>query len=518
MNLAHALAESARAVPDRPAIVVDDQVDCSYATMAERVARRAGDLTAQGVGPGDRVAMYMGNRPDYLEALFATWWAGAVAVPLSSMLHPREAADLIADCAARFTWVSPELAEGLDAHLSVGDRVRVVDEGELARSRQSDPRVLAEAAQNSDAWLFYTSGTTGKPKGARLTHANLWAMSLAYCADVEWVDERSGLLHLALQSHASGLFALPFIARGGAQVVPTSTDPEHVARLLAVHERLTFFVPPILLRRLAADPAIAAAPVDRMGTVLVGAAPVHADDLRAGMATFGPRLWNGYGQGESPCTITALGPRAMAEAERRGDSAALGSVGCARVGTRVALVDSEGQSVPYGDIGEVVVKGPTVMAGYLDRPEATAETLRDGWLHTGDLGRFENGLLTLLDRSKDMVISGGANVYPREVEDVIRLHPQVADIAVVGIPDQEWGERVVAFIVPEAGSTVTDDALDTYCLTSMARYKRPKEYHVVSELPRNGAGKVLKTQLREQLLQQVTDMPRTLIDITDNEE
>jgi long-chain acyl-CoA synthetase len=499
MNLAHALAESARAVPDRPAIVVDDRVDSSYAALAERVSRRAGDLATQGVNPGDRVAIYMSNRPDYLEALFAIWWAGAVAVPLSSMLHPREAADLIDDCAATFTWVSPDLANGLDTHLPVGDRVRVVDDGELQRSRQSDAQRCAEVPGGSDAWLFYTSGTTGKPKGARLTHANLWAMSLAYCSDVEWVDERSGLLHLALQSHASGLFALPFIARGGAQVVPTSTDPEHVANLLGVHERLSFFVPPILLRRLAADPAIAAAPVDRMGTVLVGAAPVHADDLRAGMATFGPRLWNGYGQGETPCTITALGPRAMAEADRRGDIAALGSVGVARVGTRVAIMDPDGNHLPDGEIGEVVVKGPTVMAGYLDRPEATAETLRGGWLHTGDLGRFEGGLLTLLDRSKDMVITGGANVYPREVEDVIRLHPHIADIAVIGVPDPEWGERVVAFVVPEAGSTVTDDALDAYCLSSMARYKRPKEYHVVSELPRNGAGKVLKTQLREQL-------------------
>jgi long-chain acyl-CoA synthetase len=511
MNLAHALAESARAVPDRPAIVVDDQVDSSYAILAERVSRRAGDLAAQGVNPGDRVAIYMSNRPDYLEALFAIWWAGAVAVPLSSMLHPREAADLIDDCAATFTWVSPDLAHDLDTHLPVGDRVRVVDEGELQRSRQAEAQMCAEVAEGRDAWLFYTSGTTGKPKGARLTHSNLWAMSLAYCADVEWVDARSGLLHLALQSHASGLFALPFIARGGAQVVPTSTDPEHVARLLGVHERLSFFVPPILLRRLAADPAIAAAPVDRMGTVLVGAAPVHADDLRAGMATFGPRLWNGYGQGETPCTITALGPRDMAEADRRGDIAALGSVGVARVGTRVAIMDPDGNHLPDGEIGEVVVKGPTVMAGYLDRPEATAETLRGGWLHTGDLGRFEGGLLTLLDRSKDMVISGGANVYPREVEDVIRLHPDIADIAVIGVPDPEWGERVVAFVVPEAGATVADDALDAYCLASMARYKRPKEYHVVSELPRNGAGKVLKTQLREQLV----DLTNTR---TDNKE
>lgn len=500
MNLAHALADSARAVSDRPAILVDDLVDCSYATLVERVARRAGDLSQQGVNPGDRVAIYMSNRPDYLEALFAIWWSGAVAVPVNSMLHPREAAELIDDCAARYTWVSPDLADELDGYIDVGDRIRVVDAAELERSRSGDARDCAEVVEDADAWLFYTSGTTGKPKGARLTHANLWAMSLAYCTDVEWVDERSGLLHLALQSHASGLFALPFIARGAAQVVPTSTDPGHVARLLAEHDRLTFFVPPILLRRLSSEATIASAPVERMGTVLVGAAPVHVDDLRAGMATFGPRVWNGYGQGESPCTITAMGPRAMAEADLRGDESALGSVGVARVGTRVAVMDEQGNLLPDGEIGEVVVKGPTVMAGYLDRPEATEETLRGGWLHTGDLGRFERGRLTLLDRSKDMVITGGANVYPREVEDVIRLHPQVADIAIIGVPDAEWGERVVAFVVLESGSNIDQATLDSYCLTSMARYKRPKEYHVVTELPRNGAGKVLKTTLRQHLV------------------
>lgn len=501
MNLAHMVAASARSHPRAPAIIVDDVTECDYATFASRVMSRAAHMAARGVQPADRVALYMTNRPDYLEALFAVWWCGGVAVPLSSMLHPREAADLIDDCSAVLTIVSPDLAEGLSGHHDRDRAVQILDEDELQLTRSGEPMACVDRDRDDDAWIFYTSGTTGRPKGARLTHGNLWAMSLAYCADVEWIDERSGLIHLALQSHASGLFGLPFVMRAAAQVVPTSTEPAHVAWLLGTRDRLTFFAPPILLRRLATAPQMATAPVDRMGTVLVGAAPVHADDLRIGMATFGPRLWNGYGQGESPCTITAMGPREMAAAAAAGDDEALVSVGVARVGTAVRVVDSEGNSLPDGEIGEVIVSGPTVMAGYLGRPDATSQTLRDGWLHTGDLGRFDRGMLTLLDRSKDLVITGGANVYPREVEEVLRTHDQVTDVAVIGIPDDEWGERVVAFVVttPDLPADQVHSTLDAFCLDTMARYKRPKEYHLIDDLPRNGAGKVLKTELRQQL-------------------
>ncbi len=495
MNLALTLAASGAAAPDAAAVVVDDRIECDYRTLVGRVAARAGALRARGVTPGDRVAIYSTNRPDYLEVLYAIWWCGATAVPLSSMLHPREVANLLDDCAAVTCFVSDDVADGLDDGLPVV----LLDASESASARGHAPIECADRSPNDAAWIFYTSGTTGAPKGACLTHANLSAMAMAYLADVEWVDERSGLLHLALQSHASGLFALPFVARGAAQVVPTRTDPDHVAALLTARERLTFFAPPIMMRRLAASPAIAAAPVDRMGTLLVGAAPVYADDLRSAMSAFGPRIWNGYGQGETPCTITAMAPRAMAAAAAAGDEELLRSVGVPRIATRVRVVDAADRPLPDGEIGEVVVAGPTVMSGYLNRPDASAETLRGGWLHTGDLGCFVNGHLTLLDRSKDLVISGGANIYPREVEDVLLQEPTVADIAVIGLPDDEWGERVVAVVVPAEGCSVDPARLDAYCLSTMARYKRPKEYVAAESLPRNGAGKILKRELREQL-------------------
>jgi long-chain acyl-CoA synthetase len=268
--------------------------------------------------------------------------------------------------------------------------------------------------------------------------------------------------------------------------------------LVAAGTRSTFFVPPTLLRRLSASGAVAAGPVDRIGTVLVGAAPVHPDDLRAGVAALGPRVWNGYGQGESPCTITANPPAAIAAAVAQDDERVLGSVGVARWATRVRVVDDQDRELPWGEVGEVIVDAPTVMGGYLDMPEASATALRNGWLHTGDLGRVDaDGHLTLVDRAKDVVITGGYNVYPREVEDVLLADRAVAEVAVVGLPDAEWGEVVAAFVVAAPGAAIDAAALDRLCQDRIARHKRPRSYHMLDELPRNAAGKILKKSLRE---------------------
>jgi long-chain acyl-CoA synthetase len=487
-----------------PAVVLGDQVLRTWAELREAGARRAGGLLERlGMRTGDAIGIFASNCPEYLELMLATWHAGGVVVPISSRLHPREAGALLAAARARACFVSPSLAGGLVAHapdtcslVAIGDEL----DRSLARAEplQAVPRRL-----DDDAWIFFTSGTTGMPKGARLTHGNLLAMAAAYCADVAAVGPRDRLLHVGALSHASGLFALPFIARGATQVLPASGgfDGDELVSLIAAGERSTFFLPPTLLRRFTSLPA-AGGVADRIGTVLVGAAPVRAEDLRTGIEVLGPRIWNGYGQGESPCTITALGPEAMAAALREGDEERLTSVGVARWATRVRVLGPDERELAPGEAGEVVVDGPTVMAGYLDRPDETAQALRGGWLHTGDIGRVDrNGYLTLLDRSKDVVISGGYNVYPREVEDVLLADSAVADAAVLGVPDDEWGERVVAFVVP-AGERLEVAALDRRCLEEIARHKRPREYHVIDALPRNAAGKVLKGQLRASLVEE----------------
>ena len=501
-NVALLLDGPARSSARAPAVLLGDRPVRTWAGLADAVARRAGALLHRcGVQPGEHVALVATNCPEYLELLLAVWHAGATAVPVSSRLHAREAAALIEDCGARTCFATEDLAHELASVLPDEVRLLVVGDPDERAMAAAEPVEPVPRSALDDAWIFYTSGTTGRSKGARLSHGNLLAMSAAYYADVAEVGARDSFVHVAALSHASGLFALPFLARGAAQVVPASGgfDAAELLSLLAGRPRSTFFVPPVLLRRLSdAVRDAPAAPVERIGTVLVGAAPVLEQDLRQAVAALGPRVWNGYGQGESPCTITALPAAETAAALDHPER--LRSVGRARWATRVRVVGPDDRSLPPGEIGEVVVDGPTVMSGYLGLPEASAEALRGGWLHTGDLGRFDaEGHLTLVDRAKDVVITGGYNVYPREVEDVLTADETVADVAVVGVPDPEWGERLIAFVVARPGLVPDPAALDRRCLAAIARHKRPKQYVVVDDLPRNAAGKVLKTMLRRQV-------------------
>jgi long-chain acyl-CoA synthetase len=461
-----------------------------------------------GVLPGDRVALFAANCPEYLEVLFAIWHAGAVAVPISARLHAKEAAVLLQSSNARACFTTPELAEALAREAPAETPVLPIDAKSEPALVAAEPMAAVSRSMTDDAWIFFTSGTTGRAKGARLSHGNLFAMAAAYYADVTALSPRDSIIHVAALSHASGLLSLPFIGRGSAQVLTTSEhfDAAELLQLVAIGEQSTFFVPPTLLRRLCEAPEIASAAVERLGTVIVGAAPVTAADLRLAGAAFGPRLWNGYGQGESPCTITAMSREAIAAALEGDDDERLSSVGVARLATRVRVVDQQDRPLAAGEPGEVVVDGPTVMSGYLDLPEETAEALRGGWLHTGDLGRFDDqGNLWLVDRAKDVVITGGYNVYPREVEDVLLGDPSVGEVAVVGVPDAEWGESVVAYVVVKDGAQIDEAALDRRCLESIGRHKRPKSYRVIEELPRNASGKVLKTELRERYVRSVAD-------------
>jgi long-chain acyl-CoA synthetase len=502
-NLAALLDGPARRLGRRPAVVVGDEPHRDWAGLAGAVARRAGALRDRfAVVPGAPVALYAANCPPYLEALFSCWHAGAVAVPISSRLHALEAAELVQACGARLCFATEPEASALEAVAPAGTRIVVLGGADDATLAAHEPIATVRRAPADDAWIFFTSGTTGRAKGARLSHGNLLAMSAAYYADVAFVGHSDALIHVAALSHASGLMALPFLACGATQVLPASGgfDVGELMDLVAAGTRSTFFVPPTLLRRLSAATAVREGEVDRIGTVLVGAAPVHPDDLRDAVGALGPRVWNGYGQGESPCTITANAPAAVAAAVADDDERVLASVGVPRWGARVRVVDAQDRELPYGEVGEVVVDGPTVMAGYLDLPDASAAALRNGWLHTGDLGRNDpDGHLTLVDRAKDVVITGGYNVYPREVEDVLIGDGAVAEVAVVGLPDADWGEVVAAFVVAAPGATVDAAALDQLCQERIARHKRPRRYHVVDELPRNPAGKVLKKALRESL-------------------
>ncbi|MFN6977897.1 MAG: AMP-binding protein, partial [Gemmobacter sp.] len=310
--------------------------------------------------------------------LFGCWWGGFVAAPMNAKLHAQELAFMADDCGAALVLADADAAHAL-APLLPGVPVITPEDyprllGEPAAMHEGDPGDLA--------WLFYTSGTTGRPKGAMLSHRNLMAMAVGYLADVDALTERDALLHLAATSHASGLFGLSFVARGANHILPESGgyDAAEMADLLRAVRHVSVFVPPTLLRRMAGEARLAGLPRGAIRTILCGAAPVYPADIAAGLAAFGPVLWNGYGQGESPCTITAMSKAQIAAAHAARDEARLASVGIPRTGIAVRLVDDSGRPVPDGTVGEVCVRGETVMAGYWRRPEATAEALRGGWL------------------------------------------------------------------------------------------------------------------------------------------
>jgi long-chain acyl-CoA synthetase len=495
MNVAQLLERASRIWPDRPALCRGLDQHANYRQFAGH-AGAIGDglLHRYGLQPGDRVAILMYNQPEYLEALFGIWYAGLVAVPVNAKLHPREYEYILADSGARVCFVSDEIAAQLPAAVDC-----VVSAGDgWIELLASAPMAPAEASEQSLAWLFYTSGTTGQPKGAMLSHGNLRQMVLAFFTDVERLQPGDSILHPAPLSHGSGLYSLAAIHGGANQVVPESGqfEPQEIYELIAVYPGSFFFAAPTMVKRLVESPAAAGADTSNLKSIVYGGGPMYLADLKAAMALFGNKLGQIYGQGESPMTITCLSTLLHEGASDH----RLTSVGVAHSVVEVRVVDESGEPLPVGEVGEICVRGPVVMQGYWKRQESTSATLRDGWLHTGDMGSFdEDGFLTLKDRVKDVIISGGSNIYPREVEEVLLRHPGVLEASVVGEREPEWGEVVVACVVIASGATVAEEELDQLCLDSIARFKRPKRYVFLESLPKNNYGKILKTKLREML-------------------
>lgn len=501
-NLALYLLNRARSHPSSPAVSGDGQT-LSFAELGDRVLRIAGALrTRIGLADGDRVLIFMENRPEFFELLFACWAAGLCTVPVNSKLHPREVSHIVNDAGVRAVFTTDRLVSDLAPELGQLMRppsITVVNGAAYHRLLKEAPTRCIDRAATDIAWLFYTSGTTGRPKGAMLSHRNLLAMSWIYFADIEHVEPGDTKLHAAPLSHASGLYGLPHLFAGGHQVVLPGFEPDPVFEAFERHPRVTMFAAPTMVIRLLQSPSVRA-PHRGLRTLYYGGAPMYVSDLQRALEVFGPRLWQLYGQGESPMTLTGLAKR-----DHEGDGGSdhlsrLGSVGIARTGVEIRVVGEDGCDLPAGDIGEVVTRSDCVMAGYWNNPEATRNALRAGWLWTGDVGSFDElGYLTLRDRSKDLIISGGSNIYPREIEEVLLRHPGVLECSVVGAAHAEWGEEVVAFVVGRPGADLSDSVLDALCLDHIARFKRPKRYLFIESLPKNNYGKVLKTALREQL-------------------
>jgi acyl-CoA synthetase (AMP-forming)/AMP-acid ligase II len=489
LNLFALLDQTATRHGDRGAVYLGERLMLTWNQLRDRALRIASSIRQTG-SPGDRIAVVSENRPEIIELMFAIWAAERVFVPINYKLHPREILEIVDDCGAGQVFASPTIAQALTKITGVSAEAFASPTYEKRltatpseRPRDTDPGALA--------WLFYTSGTTGRSKGAMLSHRNLMAMTVAHLADFDDPDHDCSLVHGAPMSHGSGLYILPYVLRGARQVIPASAafDPDEFLDLCAHHPGSGAFLAPTMVQRLVATGRPCPA---GLRTIVYGGGPMYVDSVKKALAAFGPIFVQLYGQGEAPMTITGL-RRADHE---NADDAVLGSVGYARSGVDVAVVRTDGTPAGTAEIGEIVCRGDVVMSGYWQNPDATGETLKDGWLHTGDMGSFDAaGYLTLRDRSKDVVISGGSNIYPREVEEVLLEHPDVAEACVVGAPDPDWGEIVVAFIV----GTAAEPELDAHLLERIARFKRPKRYLYVDELPKNSYGKVLKRELRERL-------------------
>jgi long-chain acyl-CoA synthetase len=325
------------------------------------------------------------------------------------------------------------------------------------------------------------------------------AQTLAYFAEIEPVGAGDCVLHAAPMSHGSGCYGLPFVAMGANTIVPESAgfDPDEIAALLAAHGNVSFFAAPTMVSRLVNHSGFAAADHRGLRTIIYGGAPMHFETLLRAMDLLGAKFAQIYGQGEVPMTITVLPKALHADRARPRWREIMGSVGLPRINVDVRVTDERDRDLPTGEVGEILVRGEVVMKGYWNNADASAETLRGGWLHTGDMGAFDaEGFLTLKDRSKDMIISGGSNIYPREVEEVLLRHPAVLEVSVIGRPHSDWGEEVVACVVPRAQQTVSAEELDALCLSAIARFKRPRGYVFLAALPKNNYGKVLKTELR----------------------
>jgi len=512
VNVGQLLTNAARRFPEQPAVSWGDRT-LSYAELDRRTNALANGLVSLGVRRGDRVGVLMRNRPELIEAMFACFKGGFCLVPLNSRFTADEIGYHVADSAAAAVVTDADgAAVVVDAEL--GGAAVVVAGGEARPAGTEDYETVIDGGDtthsavvpvNRDdlAWLFYTSGTTGRPKGAMLSHGILGFVTASWLADITPLDETGVTLHAAPLSHGAGFHAIAATARGAHQLLPSATrfEPEAILDLLAsARVTNTWLVPTqiVMLIDSLDTVGIKAPNLPDLRSVVYGGAPFPPADLRRALELFGPVFVQLYGQGETPMTATVLSPADHAAALAGDHPERLASAGVARPGTDVRVLGPDDNELPPGEVGEVCVRGGAVMLGYWQRPEATAEALRNGWLHTGDLGRMDDhGYLFLLDRAKDMIITGGSNVYAVEVEAALATHPAVHEVAVVGIPDRTWGELVVAVIV--ARGEADEAALAAHCAAHLAGYKRPRRFVLRDSLPRNAYGKVLKRQLREEL-------------------
>ncbi len=498
----------AREQPDAPFSFFAGKT-LSYAQARARANQIANALIAEGIKPGTRIAILAKNCAEYAVFYFGAAKAGAVPVPLNFRLAPPEWSYIVNDAGAELLIARGGLVEAIDP---IRGELKTVkrclsfeaparpgwDDYEAWVGRQPESAPEREIDPNDDVYQMYTSGTTGRPKGAVIQHRAVTA-NISQLSSIAPISAGERYLIVAPMYHAAATIASFWIVQqGGALYILEDFVPAEVVRAMSEEHLVgATLVPAMIQACLVAVPDVAQRRYDELRVMVYGASPIAVETLRRAIEVFGCDFAQGFGMTETTAVATILSTadhqRALA-----GKPGLLLSCGRAIPGTSVRIVDENDREVPRGTIGEVLVRGPQLMRGYWNLPEASAEALRGGWMHTGDAATMDDeGFVYIQDRVKDMIVSGGENVYPREVEDVLFQHPAVADAAVIGVPDAQWGEAVKAVVVLRAGKTATETELVDHCRAKLAGYKRPRSVDFIAELPRNPSGKVLKRELRE---------------------
>jgi acyl-CoA synthetase (AMP-forming)/AMP-acid ligase II len=510
MNLAHMVRQAARRFPDRAGLVWGAR-RWTWREIDSRVEAMAGALAARGIGKGDRVLVQSKNCNQMFESMFACFRIGAVWVPANYRQTPDEVAYLgaasgvaalicHADCPGHAA-AAREACPDLRLCVSIGPSGFGEDYERLVRLHAGEASPVADVDYDDPCWIFFTSGTTGRPKGAVLTHGQLGFVLTNHLADLmPATTEEDASLVVAPLSHGAGVHLLSQVARGVPTILPEGErlDAADVWSLVERWRVTNMFTVPTIVKILSEHPAVDRHDHSSLRYVIYAGAPMYREDQKYALRKLGPVMVQYFGLGEVTGNITVL-PAALHDPEDR-DGAKIGTCGFERTAMQVSIQNESGREVAAGETGEICVSGPGVFAGYWDNPDANAKAFRDGWFRTGDLGHMdEEGFVFITGRASDMYISGGSNIYPREIEEKILTHPAIAEVAIVGMPDPVWGESGVAVCVLRAGASLGEDEILSWLGDKVARYKQPRRVFFWPDLPRSGYGKITKKAVKAEL-------------------